>query len=279
MSNTSSKKPAEKAIETAPQPTKNADVDQAVAAQNSPKYWGPFAGISWALLIYLVPQLLGGFVISIYPLLHHWSTARTNNWLTNATTAQFAYTVFVEVVAVSMVAMLLSHYRAAWRYIGLMWLRWKDTLYAVAAFGIYLTLYAIMVEIVIKLFPSFNATQQQNVGFQNTTTAIELWMAFISLVVLPPIAEEIIFRGFLYKGIRRKWNVVVATLVTSVCFAAPHLLEGVGGLLWVGALDTFILSVVLCGLREKTDRIGPGMIVHALKNGLAFAVLFLFHSH
>jgi hypothetical protein len=178
-----------------------------------------------------------------------------------------------------MVGMLLAHYKSAWKSIGLVWPKVRDIAYALSGFAIYLVGYALLITIVVKLFPSFDATQQQNVGFQNTTTSLELLGAFISLVILPPLAEEIIFRGFLYKGLRRKWNVWIATIGTSVLFAAPHLIEGVGGLLWVGALDTFILSIVLCLVREKTGRLAPGMGIHALKNGLAFASLFILHAH
>jgi membrane protease YdiL (CAAX protease family) len=47
----------------------------------------------------------------------------------------------------------------------------------------------------------------------------------------------------------------------------------------VAALDTFTLSLVLCYLRQKTDSLWPGIMLHALKNGLAFMSLFLIAAH
>ncbi|MGH7237402.1 MAG: CPBP family glutamic-type intramembrane protease [Candidatus Saccharimonadales bacterium] len=47
----------------------------------------------------------------------------------------------------------------------------------------------------------------------------------------------------------------------------------------MAGVDTFILSTVLCYLREKTGRLYAGIGVHALKNFVAFAALFLFHVH
>ena len=68
---------------------------------------------------------------------------------------------------------------------------------------------------------------------------------------------------------------IAAAIVTSLIFASAHLPEGVGGLLWVGFIDTFILSMVLVYLREKTNGLYSGMMLHALKNGVAFYVLYL----
>ena len=70
---------------------------------------------------------------------------------------------------------------------------------------------------------------------------------------------------------------VPAAIITSLMFAVGHLQFGSGApLLWVAALDTFVLSLVLCYIREKTDSLWPGIFIHAIKNALAFSVLFLF---
>lgn len=241
--------------------------------------WGPFAAIAWTILIYVVPQVIGGLIVSIYPALKHWDPVRANDWITNAVSAQFVYGLLAESMSIGIVWLLLRHYRAMWYEIGLMLPRAKDALYALGGFGIYFTAYIVLVVIATSLIPSFNANQQQDVGFQHTSGFVGPLMAFISLVVLPPFAEEIIFRGFLFKGLRRKFDFRVAAIITSLLFALPHLIEGVGGLLWIGGLDTFVLSIVLCYLRETTGRLTAGMGVHALKNALAFAMLFIFHVH
>jgi membrane protease YdiL (CAAX protease family) len=98
------------------------------------------------------------------------------------------------------------------------------------------------------------------------------------LVVLPPIAEEILFRGFIYSSLRPKMNKIVAALITSILFALPHLFESSNGLLWVAGCDTFILSMVLVYVREKTDKLWASMLIHGLKNFVAFASLYLIHS-
>jgi membrane protease YdiL (CAAX protease family) len=58
-------------------------------------------------------------------------------------------------------------------------------------------------------------------------------------------------------------------------FGVAHLQFGSGApLLWVAALDTFTLSIVLCYLREKTGSVWAGVFLHAIKNAIAFVALF-----
>lgn len=251
--------------------------------QSPPKqhiHWGPVAAVLWAVLIYLLPQIVIGSLLAVYPALKHWNKARANNWLDNAISAQFAYTIAVESIAVIMVWRLLKHYRAKFRDIGLKRAKAIDILYALMGFAVYMVAYLVLVAILEKVIPALNVNQQQDVGFQNVTTAWPLAMAFISLVILPPIAEEILFRGFVFTGIRRKFGFIISVLATSLLFGIPHLFESSGGgLLWIAGVDTFTLSCVLCFLREKTGRLQPGMGVHALKNGVAFVAIFVYHSH
>jgi membrane protease YdiL (CAAX protease family) len=242
--------------------------------------WGPVAATVWAVIVYGAPQILVGVALAIYPAIKHWNSSQTNNWLNNSISAQFIYTVIVEAIAIGIIWALLRHYRSSFWAIGLKRAKVADILYMVVGFAAYFALYLIFVGILSKLIPSLNVNQQQDVGFQSATTSGSLIMAFISLVILPPIAEEIIFRGFVFSGFRKRMVFIVSALCTSVLFAIPHLFESEGGgLLWIAAIDTFILSCVLCTLREKTGRLWSGMGVHALKNGLAFMTIFVFHVH
>jgi len=121
-----------------------------------------------------------------------------------------------------------------------------------------------------------NIDQKQELGFDNISGTLNLTLTFISLVVLPPAVEELLFRGVLFGGLRTRMSFRATALITSVLFAVPHLLEsGGGGLLWVAGIDTFILSLVLCYLREKTGNLWAGIILHTLKNAIAFAALYV----
>ncbi len=132
----------------------------------------------------------------------------------------------------------------------------------------YLVLTFVFVSMAQIFIPGFNSSQTQDVGFQNLNGQSEYVLAFIALVVLAPIAEETMFRGYLYSKLRRSSNLIAATIVTSMCFAVLHMQLNVG-------IDVFALSLVLCALREITGSIWSGILLHMLKNGLAFYFLFV----
>jgi membrane protease YdiL (CAAX protease family) len=159
-------------------------------------------------------------------------------------------------------------------------LRWVDVVYALAGFALYFVGYAIVLTIATHIFPSINVDQKQELGFQNTSGTINLFLTFLSLVILPPIVEETVFRGFVFSGLKNKLPFIYAAIGTSLLFASAHLQYGSGKpLLWIAALDTFTLSMVLCYLRQKTGGLWAGIFLHALKNGIAFVSLFLLHAH
>jgi len=93
-------------------------------------------------------------------------------------------------------------------------------------------------------------------------------VAFILLVVIAPIAEEIVFRGFLYGKLRiaaPKW---LAILIISFLFGLIHFQWNVG-------ISVFAMSVVSCTLREITGTIYAGTLVHMINNGVAFFLVYV----
>ncbi len=236
--------------------------------------WNPWIGVLLVIAIYVLSQVVG-LVILIYPAFHHWSGAQSSNWLNNSIYAQFLYILIVEAFTVAAVLMLLKWYKVDRKVIGLRRLKLKDPLYALAAAPIYYILYILTVIVISAFYKGLNVSEGQNVGFNHVHGVAELIVTFISLVILPPIAEEILVRGFLYSSLKKGLPQIAAALVTSVIFAGAHLPEGAAGLLWIGFIDTFILSMVLIFLREKTGGLYAGMMLHGLKNGVAYYVLYL----
>lgn len=128
---------------------------------------------------------------------------------------------------------------------------------------------------IFSLFPWFNVDQFQDVGFSPYASGGDRVLAFFTLVVIAPIAEEIIFRGWLYGKIRQllvflpEWSgVVISNLVVSVLFGVMHGQWNVG-------VNVFCLSIVLCALREVTGTIYAGILTHMLRNGLALCLRYI----
>jgi membrane protease YdiL (CAAX protease family) len=77
--------------------------------------------------------------------------------------------------------------------------------------------------------------------------------------LIAPLAEETIFRGFLYGWLRRHLPVLPAVLVSAAIFSAAHVVL-------VLALPLFAVGVILALLYEYSDSLLPGAIVHGLFN-------------
>lgn len=247
------------------------------AKDQPPKYWGPITSVLITLAIYFASQLAVGISVGIYTSLRHWTNAEAKAWLNSSIVAQFFLVFIIEALIIGSVYLLLKKRRFSMKKIGLAWPVWMDLAYALIGVAIYYVIFIITVVALKQFVPSLNLDQKQQLGFDTVTSNFQLILTFISLVLLPPVAEEILVRGFMYTGLRSKLKFVPALLITSAIFATAHLQIGSGApLLWVAFVDTFILSCVLVYLREKRGTLAAPMIVHMIKNSIAFLALFIF---
>jgi len=96
-------------------------------------------------------------------------------------------------------------------------------------------------------------------------TLVDLCLYFLVALVLGPVLEEVIYRGIFYSPYRKKYGPAKAVIITSVFFAMAHF-----------ALPSFLFSLLLTALYEKTESIIPPIIAHSIHNLLVIlGVLFL----
>lgn len=238
--------------------------------------WSPWLGVIVVVAVYFLSQIIGSLLISIYPLVKHWTASHAEDWLNNSVLAQFVYVLIAEAATIGAVAWFVRRYRQRLEVIGLKKPHWRDAGYGLVAVPFYYALYLLAVSIIGAFWHGLNVNQTQQIGFTSVHGAVQLVLTFISLVVLPPLAEEIMVRGLLFSSLKKALRLWSAIFVTSLIFGSAHLAEGgAAGPLWIGFIDTFVLSVVLCYLREKTGSLWAGITLHALKNGIAFVALFI----
>ena len=92
--------------------------------------------------------------------------------------------------------------------------------------------------------------------------------AVTAIVVLAPIAEEIFFRGFFFAGLRTRWSLWPAALLSGAIFGLVHAPTGP-----TAAIPLAGLGVGLAWLYNKTDSIYPCMLAHFLNNAIAISVV------
>jgi uncharacterized protein len=147
------------------------------------------------------------------------------------------------------------------------WPTWTDMLLAPPGFIVYIVLSALLTTVAMWL-PWYDASQVQDTGFGHFVARYEYILAFFSLVLLAPLAEEVLFRGYLFGKLKKHVPIWASVLITSLVFAALH-----GS--WNVGVDVFALSIILCLLRLTTGSIWTGVLIHMIKNGIAFYILFI----
>lgn len=247
-----------------------------ISKKEKPKY-GPVAAISITVGAFFASQLLVGLAIGLLPMLFGWEVSQVDTWLTESVLAKFLTILAVEAVLLWLIWQFMKSRRIPAKSIGLVKPEVRDISYAIIGYVVYFVLFIALTVIAKGFFPGLDLEQEQEIGFSRATTGNALWLVFATLVILPPVTEEIVCRGFLYTGLRNKLPKIIAAIITSIIFAAAHLQWGSGkALLWAAALDTFVLSMILVYLRDKTGRLWSPILVHMFKNGLAFTILFVF---
>jgi membrane protease YdiL (CAAX protease family) len=117
------------------------------------------------------------------------------------------------------------------------------------------------------LDPIFNGGAQQGIEPTHSPATNHEWaavgVAAVMLVLVAPVAEELIFRGLGFAAFGQ-----VAVPVTSLLFALAH---GLPALL----VEVAVAGLVLAEIRRRTGSVLPGMGVHMAFNGLALAIAFL----
>jgi len=241
----------------------------AVAVDKCRKWYMIFILPAWVLISFIMAQALAVGLVYLLSLLNI-SLESLNESVANTIFAALMY-VLMLAFAVGL-PWLIKRKRVSQAEIGLTRLpTWTDILITPAGLIVYLIMSSILMLIatqLISLLPWVEINQVQDVGFNNLSQRYEYILAFATLVIIAPIAEEVMFRGYMFGKLLKYVPVWVAILITSALFGAIH-----GQ--WDLAIDTFALSVILCLLRQSTGNIWASILLHMTKNGIAFYFLFI----
>ena len=91
-------------------------------------------------------------------------------------------------------------------------------------------------------------------------------IAFLSIVVVAPVAEELVFRGLVYTRLRRALPVAAACLIQSLLFGLMH-----GVAIWI--LYAAFLAVVMTVIFERYGSLWASIAFHVAMNLVGSYVL------
>ena len=100
-------------------------------------------------------------------------------------------------------------------------------------------------------------------GFMNPDTTLGFLLIILAVVIIAPIGEEILFRGFLQQYLEIYYkDITRAVITTSIIFTIIHFNP-----FWM--LQIYLMGAALGFLSWRTGSIIPSIFVHMLNNGLA----------
>lgn len=95
------------------------------------------------------------------------------------------------------------------------------------------------------------------------------WIMAGAAVIVAPLVEETVFRGFVYGVLKRYSDSWFAALMSSAMFALAHFHLG-------SALPLFVLALGFSFAYERTGSLLVPMVMHGLFNAITLIVLLIF---
>lgn len=90
---------------------------------------------------------------------------------------------------------------------------------------------------------------------KNLNSFLDYFLLFLIAFILGPFIEEIVYRGILYSPFRKKYGPMKAIIISSIFFTIIHFV-----------LPTFIFSLLLGFLYEKTESLISTIVAHSIYN-------------
>jgi uncharacterized protein len=180
--------------------------------------------------------------------------------------AMFALNLVDAAVGFGIISLYLRRYGVGWSTAG--WRRvspLRAAGYILAILVFFVVMANILLWVVSALVPGFDANQAQNNDFVGAA-GTHRNLALVALVLMPPVLEETIFRGFVFPAIAKRAGVIWGAVLSSALFGLVHWQANI-------SVYTFILGLLLCFMYVRLRSIVPGIFLHMLNNYLAFIAL------
>lgn len=156
---------------------------------------------------------------------------------------------------------------------GLQHIHWRSLGIVVLVFTIIVIisvnlLSAATVELLKDVWPDLQP-QETVKAFQESDGLLFKFLVIVAAVVVAPLAEETLFRGFVYGVLKRYTDAPFAALSSALMFAIVHVHVG-------SLLPLFMLAVLFCIAYEITGCLLAPMLLHAVFNTVSIlGMLFL----
>jgi membrane protease YdiL (CAAX protease family) len=224
----------------------------------APKIWGYFATFGWVLLAYLAATIVTMVVLYL------WDPSTIPADLDFSALMKDARYISLSTIVtnVILVAFLIVVARmvpwTAKDYLAMTWPSRQEVSIALASLVILLPgLDALAYLVGQPIIPSFVVDVYQSA--QSQGSMLLLWPA---IVIAAPVAEEIIFRGFIFRGwVRPTQRPMLGILIVTLLFTIIHIQYN-----WFGLLQVFMIGLLLTWTRWRSGSTLLPMVMHVIAN-------------
>jgi uncharacterized protein len=216
------------------------------------KVWGIWATLAFAILAFVLGQAMGFAVLSTL------KTIDPGRVDTDGT-AVAIYTLIsnpIEIVTLVLAIQLLGS--NAREYLGIDIPHWRDVAIAVA--GLAATIAAadaVTFALGKDMVPAFQIELHRTARAQGSLPW--LWLA---IIVAAPVGEELLFRGFLFRGfVHEPRDAVPGILIISLIWSMLHVQYD-----WFGTSQVFVIGLLFGFVRWRTGSTTLVILLHMLLN-------------
>lgn len=130
------------------------------------------------------------------------------------------------------------------------------------------------ITLIISLISIYNNVKIPGYQIQESvlplfgTDILGLVIAGGAIILLAPLIEEILFRGFLLRTLVNKIGVMWGSIVSALIFAILHVP-------WQSIIPIFILGLILNSLVIRSKSLIPAIGFHVLNNAITFVIQIL----
>jgi len=219
------------------------------------KIWGFWATLGWAVLAFVVGQF-GALGLCIW-----WRPGSLQTLMATPFDGAFVTVILLisNPITIAVIVFAVSRARADLSdYLAIKWPQRRDI-----AIGLVSLIILIALSDALLYFGGETLVTPFQLQSYNTAEA-EGWLAamLVATIVVAPAGEEVLFRGFLFRGWARSQRTVwPAIVVISLLWAALHVQYD-----WAGILQIFVVGLYLGWLRWRSGSMLLTFVLHALFN-------------
>ncbi len=228
-----------------------------------PVRWGFWATLGWGVPLAataILSQTLGAFgVVRWWGFLHPDQPITRADIATNGPLLAFSLAVSAPIV-LGLLAIVVRISRVSLsEYLALKWPRWRDFGIGVAALaGVLLATGA------VAAWTGQETPEFMGDTYNSAKMAGMLPLLMVSFVFLGPLQEELLFRGFFFRGFAATFGAWPTIILTSAVWAITHMQYQ-----WFFVGEIFALGMVFGWLRWRSGSTILTIALHAAVNGMA----------